>query len=257
MKVMTPQFKLALAASDADLAAAQRLRYDVFVTELGGDSELTDHDAQREQDHFDAFSDHLLLRDLNLPQDSQVVGVYRLLRGDQALTAGGFYSATEYDLALLQGSGRRLLELGRSCLHRAYRGGPALFHLWQGLAAYIADHRIEILFGVASFHGTDLSALAQPLSLLHASHLAPPGLRVRARPSAFQPMDLIPADQIDRKLAVQQTPALIKAYVRMGGCVGEGAYIDHAFNTTDVCMILDTDQLSDRQRALYQRAPLG
>ena len=38
------------------------------------------------------------------------------------------------------------------------------------------------------------------------------------------------------------TPALIKAYLRLGGFVGEGAWIDHAFNTTDVCLVMDTAQ---------------
>ena len=31
-----------------------------------------------------------------------------------------------------------------------------MYHLWNGLADYVAEHGIEILFGVASFHGTDV-----------------------------------------------------------------------------------------------------
>ena len=123
-----------------------------------------------------------------------------------------------------------------------------MYHLWSGLAAYVAAHDIEILFGVASFHGTDVDALAAPLSLLHHRHLAPPELRVRAQPSAFQRMDLIADDALDRR----QVPSLIKAYLRLGGFVGEGAFIDHAFNTTDVCLILDTALMNQRQARLYQ-----
>jgi putative hemolysin len=44
-------------------AQAQRLRYDVFIEELGGDGTLVDHDARIEADRFDPFFDHLLLRD--------------------------------------------------------------------------------------------------------------------------------------------------------------------------------------------------
>jgi len=134
---------------------------------------------------------------------------------------------------------------------RPYRGGEALYHLWQGLARYVEEHRIEVLFGVASFHGTDAGALAQPLSLLHHRHLAPPELRVRALEGHFQRMDLVPEDAIARAAAMRAVPALIKAYLRLGGCVGEGAYIDHAFNTTDVCLVMDTARLNARQRALY------
>ena len=96
--------------------------------------------------------------------------------------AGQFYSEDEYDLAPLHRSGRSLLELGRSCIAKPYRGGPGIYHLWQGLADYVATHGIEILFGVASFHGTDPAPLAAPLSLLHHRYLAPPEMRVRARP---------------------------------------------------------------------------
>jgi putative hemolysin len=177
------------------------------------------------------------------------------MRRDQAEAAGSFYSASEYDLAPLLSSGRSLLELGRSCLHRDYRGGMAMFHLWNGLAGYIAEHEIEVLFGVASFHGTDGQALAAPLSLLHHNHLAPPELRVRARADAYQDMNLIAPDQLDRRAAMVQVPSLIKAYLRLGGFVGEGAYIDHAFNTTDVCLILDTEKMNQRQARLYQGTP--
>lgn len=178
-----------LARTQDEIEAAQRLRYEVFVSELGGGGEMVDHAARLERDRFDPFFDHLLLSDAR--RGGEVVGVYRLLRDDQAKAAGQFYSEDEYDLALLRASGRRLLELGRSCLHPEYRGGPGVMLMWQALAGYVAEHGIEILFGTASFHGTDVQALAHPLSLLHERHLAPEDLRVRSR--VFQRMDLLPS----------------------------------------------------------------
>ena len=197
-----------------------------------------------------------LLRDLARP-GNQVVGVYRLLRDDQAARLGRFYSETEYDLTPLKTSGRRLLELGRSCLHRDYRGGTAMHELWNGLADYVAAHDIELLFGVASFHGTDARALAAPLSLLHHRHLAPPDLRVTAQPDHYQPMDLLPEDRIDRVAAMRAVPALIKAYLRLGGFVGQGAWIDNAFNTTDICLLMDTARMCDKRRSLYSGGRRG
>lgn len=243
-----PAFRLSLAEDAESLRAAQALRYDVFVRELGGGGPLVDHDARREQDRFDPFFDHLLLHD---DAAGRVVGVYRMLRAEQAAAAGQFYSEDEYDLTPLRASGRKLLELGRSCVHRDYRGGPAMYHLWNGLAAYVAEHDVEIMFGVASFHGTDVSALAAPLSLLHHRHLAPAALRVAAKPPHGHSMNLVPEDQIDRRAAMVAVPALIKAYLRLGGVVGEGAYIDHGFNTTDVCLIMDIAAMSDRQKRIY------
>ena len=248
-------FELRLAQTDRDLRAAQRLRYRVFVQELGGDGPLVDHVAGLERDDFDPIFDHLILVDPRRNADAMedVVGVYRLLPGEKLAGTAKFYSESEYDLTALKSSGRRLLELGRSCVHKDYRGSTAMFHLWNGLAGYVADHQIEVLFGVASFHGTDVQALAQPLAYLHHHHLAPEPLRVRARAQQFQAMDVLPLEKLDRKLAMLGTPALIKAYLRLGGFVGEGAWIDHAFNTTDVCLVMDTGRMSAKHREFYTR----
>ncbi len=239
-------FTVKIAESDEELRAAQALRYDVFVRELGSDGDMVDHETGLERDQFDPFFDHMTVTD---NATGAMVGVYRLLRSDQAAKMGQYYSDDEYDLSVLKASGRKVLELGRSCLHRDYRGGMAMYHLWNGLSAYVLQHEIELLFGTASFHGTDPTELAAPLSLLHHNHLAPPDLRVRSK--SFQNMDLIAKDDLDRKAAMLQIPALIKAYLRLGGFIGEGAYVDHAFNTIDVCLILDVARMNDRQRKIY------
>jgi putative hemolysin len=255
MIVDDPHLHLRLAATEADVRSAQRLRYRVFVEELGGDGPLVDHHRRLERDRYDPFFDHLVLVDDRRDAEAldHVVGVYRVMRDDQARAGEGFYSGAEYDLAPLETSGRRLLELGRSCVHPDYRGGSAMLHLWTGLARYVHDHRIEILFGVASFPGTDTAALAHPLSFLHHHHLAPPALSVRAKGANRARMDLLPPGAIDRPAAMKLTPALIKAYLRLGGFVGEGAWIDHAFRTTDVCLVMDTARMNERQRDLYAR----
>ncbi|MFN3606536.1 MAG: GNAT family N-acetyltransferase, partial [Cypionkella sp.] len=162
-------FVLRLAQSAADLRAAQHLRYLVFVQELGANGPLVDHAAQLEIDAFDAVFDHLLLIDPARSTDHSadnndfVVGVYRLLRSDALAKDGRFYSEDEFDLAPLRATGRRLMELGRSCVHPDYRGGSAMLQLWNGLADYVLQHGVEVMFGPASLHGTDLGALAQPL----------------------------------------------------------------------------------------------
>lgn len=250
-----PAFTLRLARDERDLRAAQRLRYKVFIEELGGDGALVDHDARLECDAFDPFFDHLLLIDprRDPSQLDDVVGVYRLLPSERMAQAGRFYSDSEFDLSPLTSSGRRLLELGRSCVHADYRGGTAMFHLWNALAEYVLERGIEIMFGAASFHGTDVEALAQPLSYLYHNHLAPDGLRVKARAPHRQEMNLITPQALDRRRAMVGTPALIKAYLRLGGFVGDGAWIDHDFNTTDVCLVMDTVRMSSKHLDFYTR----
>lgn len=243
-----------LAATPEELEAAQRLRYRVFIEELGGDGALVDHEARLERDEFDPFVDHLILVDTRRDpaNGDNVVGVYRLLRGEVAEQQGRFYCDDEYDLTSLRQSGRRLVELGRSCVDPAYRGGSGMLIMWNALASYVLDRDIEILFGVASFHGTDIETLAPALSWLHHHHLAPPEMRPVARPPNARPMNLIPEDQLDRRAAMTAMPALIKAYLRLGGVVGEGAWVDHAFNTTDVFLLMDTAAMSARHRQYYK-----
>jgi putative hemolysin len=255
MSDLDPKFELRFATSAQDLRAAQRLRYRVFVQELGSSGDMVDHDAELEADAFDPAYDHLMLIDKTRSPDplEQCVGVYRLLTDEKAKEIGGFYTESEYDLTVLKASGKRLLELGRSCVAPEYRGGTALYHMWAGLAKYVFEGGFDVLFGVASFHGTDVAKLAEPLSLLHHRHLATDNLRVRAVEGQFQDMNLIPDADIDRRTAMLSVPALIKAYLRLGGTVGEGAFVDHAFNTIDVCLILDIAQVSPRQKEMYTR----
>ncbi len=243
-----------LARDAQDLRAAQRLRYRVFIEEMGGTGPMIDHVNRLERDAFDPIFDHLLLIDGQRDPDhaEHVVGVYRLLPDTRLGRAGRFYCDDEFDLAPLRGSGRRLLELGRSCIDPAHRGGLGMLHLWQGLAEYVLRNRIEILFGAASFPSDDPMRWVQPLSWLHHHHLAPPALRVTARqPASFTP---IAPEALDRRAALTQMPSLIRAYLRLGGMVGEGVYLDHAFQTTDVCIILDTARMSDQARAFARHA---
>ncbi|MBK4215067.1 GNAT family N-acetyltransferase [Paracoccus caeni] len=254
MNSETHFFDIRLARTESDLKAAQRLRYRVFVEELGGDGPLVDHDARLEMDEFDPVVDHLCLIDnrRSVEDLDHVVGVYRLLPGDRAAEFGRFYCDGEYDLTPMRECGRSVLELGRSCVDPEFRGGSGMFLLWNALADYVLDNGIEILFGVASFHGTDATMLAPSLSWLHHEHLAPEGLRPVALPEGYQRMDLIPVDRLDRREAMVGMPALIKAYLRLGGLVGEGAFIDHDFNTTDVFLLMDTKAMSEKHRKFYE-----
>lgn len=252
MDIGDDRFEVRLAQNAAEVDAALRLRYAVFVEEKQAQAGAADHSHKRESDAFDAFVDHLILvdhaRDGTCPAD-KVIGTYRLLPGSRAATGPGFYSAAEFDLSRLEAADRPLLELGRSCILEHYRGGSALLHLWNGLAAYVLERRIELLFGVASFAGQSPLAHIQALSYLHHHHLAPEDLRVPARASnGFTP--LLPA-QIDRSRAVRGIPALIKSYLRLGGMIGDGVYVDHDFNTVDICVVMDTARLTARARAQF------
>lgn len=255
MQPIAASFELRFAKTEADIQAAQRLRYRVFVEELGSDGAMVDHEARLEKDAFDPHYEHLLLIDPKRDADplEQCVGVYRLLPGEKRDEIGKFYSEDEYDLAPLLNSGKRLLELGRSCVDEAYRGGTGLYQMWAALAKYVIEEGYEVLFGTASFHGTDVAKFAQSLSYLHQNHLAPEELRAHVLPDHQQEMDLLPENDVSRKEAMAAIPPLIKAYLRLGGTVGKGAFIDHIFNTIDVMLIVDVETVSPRQISMYTK----
>lgn len=247
-----------LARNATDLAAVQRLRWQVFFEEMGAQAQglLDELDA----DPYDALCDHLLVIDEDQPgtlvADGQVVGTYRLLRESVARAAEGFYSAGEFDLApLLAGEGRvggELLELGRSCVLPAFRTSATISLLWRGIADYIAAHDIGLMFGCASFPGTDPDAHAPALSLLAHTCLAPAGQRPRVHHGVA--LERLPRGSYDERRAMLALPPLIKGYLRCGARFGDGAFIDHAFNTVDVCVVLPVEQISQRYATRFSVA---
>ncbi|MCG7361785.1 GNAT family N-acetyltransferase [Roseomonas sp. ACRSG] len=243
-----------IAISKDEVDAAQALRYRIFYGEMGAHADAATAAAARDRDAFDDVADHLLVLDHNLGEGAKaVVGTYRLIRREAAARVGGFYSASEYDVTPLTSRPGPVLELGRSCVDAEYRGRPSMQLLWAGIAAYIAKHNVEVMFGCASLPGTNPDALAAPLSYLHAEHLAPPELRPRAVPERFVRMDRMDPALIDRRAALADLPPLVKGYLRLGGFVGDGAVIDTQFNTTDVCVVVMTERVTDKYFRHFER----
>lgn len=239
-----------LATSPAELDAAQALRYRVFYDEMGATPDAEMMAARRDFDRFDATCDHLLVVDRERPHDP-VVGTYRFIRREHARAAGSFYSASEYDIAKLAAFPGTVLELGRSCVDAAYRNRATMQLLWRGVSEYVNAYGIDLMFGCASLPGTDPQELAVQLSYLYHYHLAPESLRAVALPERRVEMNILPKDTIDPRRALASLPPLLKGYLRVGGFIGDGAVVDHQFNTTDVCIIVKTDMIAERYTRHY------
>lgn len=251
----TDALEVRLAGAAEEVKAAQRLRYRVFYEEMTAEPSLEMARARRDFDHFDDYADHLLVIDHDRDDRGSpaVVGTYRLLRREAARRAGQFYSVDEFDISKLIAYPGEILELGRSCVDPAYRNRATMNLLWRGIAAYVFHYDVEIMFGCASLPGTDPDALALPLSYLFHNHLAPYDIRPQAIADRFVEMDMLEAEEIDRKAALAELPPLIKGYLRLGGFVGNGAVIDEQFDTTDVCIVVKTDLITEKYHRHYQR----
>lgn len=250
------QLEVRLTSRAEEIDAAAALRYDVFYREMGATPTPEMAASGRDIDRYDAACDHMLVIDTAIADPlRRVVGYYRLLRGEMAARFGGFYSAGEYDIADMiarAGPEGRLLELGRSAVRESYRTGPVMQALWRGLVVYLARHGITLMFGCASFPGTDPATHLRELAYLHHWHLMPEP-RVRARPELFVAMDRLPREGVNAAEALRELPPLIRGYVRTGAYVGEGAVIDRQFRTTDVLIYFPVSRIDPRWLAHLSR----
>jgi len=232
---------VSLARTEDDVRAAQRLRWQVFVEELGATVESEEHGL--DADRFDAHCDHLLVRE---SATGDVVGTYRMLPPERTARAGGLYAETEFHLKRLLGLDG-LVEIGRACVRADHRTGVEISLLWTGLLRYLLDGGHEFVMGCASIAISDdmagAAALCRRLALEYGS---PPEWRVFPR----RPLPCDPA------LAVCEAPLppLLKGYLRLGAYVcGEPSW-DPAFRTADVLLLLPLERLSQRHAARLLRA---
>jgi putative hemolysin len=254
VEIHAGEFELRLAETKEEVLAAERVRYQVFYEEMKAQPTPAMAAVRRDFDAYDDLCDHLIVIHRGVGRGADgVVGTYRLIRREAAERRGHFYSVDEYDIARIVAFPGEILELGRSCLLAEYRGRAAMQLMWRGIADYVLYHEIGLMFGCASLPGTDPDAHAVALSYLHHYHLAPPELRACALPSRYVDMNRMPKEQIDKRRALAEVPPLIKGYLRLGGFVGDGAVIDHQFNTTDVFVIVKTDLVTDKYYKHYTR----
>jgi putative hemolysin len=254
VQVVAGDFEVRLARTPAEIDAAQALRYRVFYEEMGAHPSPDMAMDRRDYDEFDKVCDHLLVLDRRRGEGPEgIVGTYRLIRREAAARAGRFYSAAEYDISKMIDYPGEVLELGRSCIAKDARNTATMQMLWRGIALYAYHYDIKVMFGCASTPGTDPAQHAQSLSYLYQNHLAPPDIRVRARPERYVDMNILPPDSFDKRKAMARVSPLIKGYLRLGGFVGDGAVIDHEFDSTDVFIIVKTELVTEKYIRHYER----
>ena len=234
------------ARTSDDVRQAQRLRFNVFATEMGARLDTTSpgHDV----DVFDDYCEHLLVRDV---ATEAVVGTYRVLTPTQAARVGSTYSDTEFDLVRLRAVRDQMVELGRSCVHPNYRNGGVIMTLWGALGEFMVRNNYETVIGCASIpmlHNGIVSGdvAASIWEKLRQTHLAPVEYQVRPRLP-------LPLDKANGSLDVE-IPALIKGYLRTGAKVLGPPAWDPEFNTADLPMIMHFKGLPDRYRKHFLEA---
>lgn len=233
-KPKKPAFQILWASTQGEIKEAQRLRYKVFAEEMGAN--LPRSEEGLDIDEFDAYCDHLLIRD----QDTlKVVGTYRVLPPHKAQEIGRLYSDSEFDLSRINHLRPKLVELGRSCVHQDYRSGAVIMALWSGLAQYMQKNGYEIMLGCASIPMADGGHFAASLFNSLGNH--------QMAPTEFHafPRLPLPLDRLNGGLDVQPPP-LIKGYLKLGAKICSAPAWDPDFNTADLLTMLRLSEINPR-----------
>jgi putative hemolysin len=228
------RYTVGLARDEADVRAAQRLRHEVFAGEMG--ALLATAQPGLDVDPFDAYCDHLMVRDT---ETGQVVGTYRLLPPERAAVAGRLYSEGEFDLSPLDPIRPGLVEVGRSCVHPDHRDGAVISLIWAGIARYMVDGGHEWLAGCCSIPLSDGGALAAGAwDRVRDKHLSPEEFRVRPL-LPWVPKDVPAAGRTE-------LPALLRGYLRLGAWVCAEPAHDPDFGVADLYVLLSMRRVNAR-----------
>ena len=253
-KIKVDNFVIKIAEKKSELKKAQALRYSVFYKEKKAIPTISNKILRLDYDKIDKFADHLIVIDKNIKRTkSKIVGTYRLLRGDIAAHCGGFYTSSEFDLSKILNSykNNQILELGRSCVHKNYRNGTIMNLLWKAIAEYVRLYDIKILLGCASFHGTDIIKHTNELSYLRKNFSLPDEFSVKSLDTKIYPSYTEINSNINDLRTCVKLPPLIKGYLRIGGKVSHDCFVDHKFNTIDLCVIVTTDNIDEKYKKKY------
>ncbi|AWN14789.1 GNAT family N-acetyltransferase [Salinisphaera sp. LB1] len=234
-------FYYSFAQTEEDIRDSLALRHRVFVEEMG--ARIEPGPAGLETDAMDEYCLHLIVREATT---DRAVASTRILTHEAAIAAGRFYSATEFNIDRLLARPGRFLEIGRTCVDSAHRGGAAIAMLWNGLADLIRADDYDHLIGCASID------LRDGLDRAHAICRDLLGRQPVPAQHRVAPRRPLPAAS-NRLVRAVRMPPLIKAYLRLGARVGGPPCHDPDFGVADLFMHLDVARLSPR----YARHFLG
>jgi putative hemolysin len=227
-------YSLLVARDEAEIAAVQRLRYEVFATEIG--ARLHTRVPGLDVDEFDEYCDHLVVRH---EETGQIVGTYRMLPPERAVEAGKLYSDNEFDLTALRSLRPSLVETGRSCVHADHRSGAVVGLVWAGIARYMLLSGHRWLAGCASVPLADGGALAAGVwDTVRRKNFAPDEHRVTPR----MPWNVDAAPRPDRAVI----PPLLRGYLRLGAWVCGAPALDEDFGVADFFVLLSLDRVDQR-----------
>lgn len=235
-------YTIRLAGNEAEVRAAQSLRYQVFNLELKEGLEAS-HATGRDEDPFDAVCDHLLVE--HLPT-RRIVGTYRMQTGVNAAHQRGYYCAQEFEFGQFEPKRGEIIEVGRACVEQHHRNLVVLGMLWKGIADYARAHGGGYVLGCSSITTQDPAVGALAYADMCRKHLAPPEWLTRPLPAYDCPLTQLAE-------APLKIPKLLRAYLTLGAKICGPPALDRQFKTIDFLTLVDLAKMPPlaRQRFLH------
>ncbi|MEO1329553.1 MAG: GNAT family N-acetyltransferase, partial [Pseudomonadota bacterium] len=161
------RYEARLAEGPEDVAAAQRLRHQVFRADRNAPDSAADG---LDRDAFDARCDHMLLFER---KTGDLVCCFRLMPLSSGAEIAESYSAQYYELSKLREFPGPMVEMGRFCIHSDHRNADALRVAWAAMTQYVDERGFELMFGCSSFEGNDAEVYLDAFAFLQERHIAP------------------------------------------------------------------------------------
>lgn len=178
-------------------------------------------------------------------EKKKIVGTYRLATYD-TVKGNPFVTEQEFDISTIRATKENILELGRAVVHEDYRNGVVIQLLWAGMLHYAIDHNIRFVLGMGSFHGTNVTLYKHAFSYLYYNYRSPRDIASHACTTPREDMNLLEESEVDMVKVKEELPGLLRGYLRLGATVSDDIYIDTAFNSCDVLVLLDMQKISKR-----------
>jgi len=246
------QYDVRLAKNDAEVREAQALRYEVLFKESGGQVTPEMLNTRREEDEWDAVAYHVVV--LDKTNANRVVGTLRLVSNSELRDGQQFYTEHAFDLSGLRNNYASIMELSRACVCPSGRGGAILMLIWKFTMQFIEQNGYDVLFGCASFKGTDYREHTEILSYLYHKNIASPELMPHPKPAvdsvAIADFQVEPGKGKKRG----QVPTLLRGYLKIGARISDHAIIDPVFNTTFVAIYVDAAEMFKTNHILVNKS---
>lgn len=193
------------------------------------------------EDRFDSACTQVMLL-----QDGALMGAYRFGIFANGAAMAHSYSAQFYDLAGLTSYARPALELGRFCLAPNVIEADVLRLAFASIALRVDRAGAGLLFGCASFAGSDPAPHLASLAAL--KRYSAPQWRVGRKSAHIVDLKAIKTASDGGARGI---PPLLRSYLAIGGWVSDHAVQDFDLGTIHVFTGVEVDQIpAARARAL-------